>query len=104
MKIKDRILIVRRALIVALNPQTESVLVRVIERGGNTYSRSIFTDKKKATELFTEDVMSMWRQGASCADELARRVTGFAKMIQEKWNEEHPEDLANFITEKDSSN
>ena len=45
--------------------------------------------------------MDMWKQGATSADQLAKRVTGFAKMIQDKWNAEHPEDQANFVKEID---
>lgn len=101
MKLKDRYLVIRRALIVALNPKTECVLIKIREKSGHTYSRTIFTDKDKAKEFFTNDAMDMWKQGATSADQLAKRVTGFAKMIQDKWNAEHPEDQANFVKEID---
>ncbi|WP_111884022.1 hypothetical protein [Acinetobacter sp. CFCC 11171] len=101
MNLKDRYLIIRRALIIALNPKTECVLIKVGEKSGHAYSRTIFTNKEKATEFFTNDAMDTWKQGATNAEQLAKRVTGFAKMIQDEWNVEHPEDKANFVNEKD---
>ena len=100
MKLRDRYLVIRRALIVALNPKTECVLIKVGEKSGYAYSRAIYTNRDKAKELFTADAMDIWAQGATSADQLARRVTGFAKMIQDKWNAEHIEDKANFVNEK----
>jgi hypothetical protein len=101
MKLKDRLLIVRRSLLIALNPRTDGVYYKTIQKGGSVKGNLIFTDKEKATSLYEADLVDLFANGCEPTSELlTKRIKGFCLIVQKHWNAKNPNDPVEFVKEE----
>lgn len=101
MKIKDRFLILRRALLIAFNPSCESVVITRMDKQGNLHKNCIFTDREIGTDAYLRDAQSTFLDNCDTGKKLNKTALIFLKGIQDKWNQDKPHDKVYFIQEVD---
>lgn len=101
MKIKDRWLILRRAILTAFNHDCESVVITRMDKQGNLHKNCIFTDKKIGTDAYLKDAQSTFLDNCDTGKKLNKTALIFLKGIQDKWNQDNPHDKVCFIQEAD---
>lgn len=99
MNIKDRWLIVRRALLVAFNPDVEAVIVTRVDKQGKHHKNCIYTDYDVGKHAYLEHMYDMFTSEANSGDSLNRVSLVFMKGVQDRWNKLHPDDKVSFIEE-----
>ncbi|MEI1678933.1 hypothetical protein V8P80_14655 [Acinetobacter baumannii] len=103
MKLIDRILIVRRALLIAINPNVDGVFIKRFGKDGRVYKNLIWTDREKAVDFYKRDMIDIFTEKAKNADNLAHLVNVYIQWVQEDWNKMHPNDKVQFFAEKGAS-
>ncbi|MDV4221815.1 hypothetical protein ACT4Y6_16935 [Acinetobacter baumannii] len=103
MKLIDRILIVRRALLIAINPNVDGVFIKRLGKDGRVYKNLIWTDREKAVDFYKRDMIDLFTEKAKNADNLAHLVNVYIQWVQEDWNKMHPNDKVQFFAEKGAS-
>lgn len=97
MKLIDRLLVVRRALIIACNPKTEVVLFRYKNSDGTADANCVFSDRALATKFYKDTLVDMFIQYSTDSSYLRRVSTAWLDCIQIKWNTDNPDDPINFF-------
>lgn len=101
MKIIDRFLVIRRAFLVAINPDCDSVVITRMDKKGELHKNCIWSNKEIGKDAYLKDLQSMFLDHAKSGDYLNKTSLVFLKNIQEKWNKSHPNDKVYFIQEVD---
>lgn len=99
MKLIDRFLILRRAFLVALNPNCESVIITRMDKNGDLHKNCIWSEKEVGQDAYLKDLQRMFLDHAKSGSYLNNTALVFLKGIQEKWNNENPNDQVEFIKE-----
>lgn len=100
MKITDRLLVVRRALLIAINPNVDGVLFKRLGKDGRVYKHLVWSDKETAKDFYKRDMIDLFTEKARDADNLAHLVNVYIQWVQEDWNKHHPDDKVQFFAEK----
>lgn len=104
MKVSDRFLVVKRAVLTALNPNLTVLHIKMMNRKGGVISRYIHSDEERARNLFLADMQDMFVKHAKSAKGLENMLVNFADGIQDRWNAEHPDDLLQVVTHREIEN
>lgn len=97
MKLHDRWLVVRRAVLTALNPKLEVLTIKYMNKDGEILTRYIHSDHDLARQMHLEEMCNAFTKHAKSADSLRNTVMNFALEVQDRWNAEHPDDLLELI-------
>lgn len=99
MKVIDRFLVVRRAVLIALNPDCDSVVITRMSKDGRLHKNCIWSDKQIGKEAYLKDLQSMFLDHAKSGQYLNNTALVFLKGVQGKWNDLNPNDSVDFIRE-----
>lgn len=102
MKFTDRLLVLRRALLIVFNPNCEAVLIKRQGKNGKVYKNCIFTDKETATNFYKQDMLDLFTEKARDGKNLKHLVNVWVQWVQEDWNKRNPNDMVNFFEENQS--
>lgn len=97
MKLYDRMLVLKRAIIVACNPVTESVQFVYKDKNGKIASNHIASDVDHMKKLYMEHMVSIFTGKAKSAESLHNICLTFINNVQTTWNKAHPDDLLSII-------
>lgn len=97
MKLYDRMLLLKRAVIVACNPDTESVQIVYTDKNKSITSNHIASDVDHMKKLYIEHMVSMFTDNTKSAESLHNICLTFMNNVQTKWNDNHPDDLLSII-------
>lgn len=89
MKLYDRLLTVRRALLIALTPGTETVMISYKDKAGKLNVHTIHSDVKKAHDMYLEHWQNTFINYAKNTESLRDMLVNFTKGVQDKWNKEN---------------
>ena len=98
MKLRDRLLILRRAALIAINPKVEVLIIQYLDKDGEIKSRYIHSDKKKASEAFMKHMIDGFAGNAKSAQGLENIIVNFCNNVQAAWNEKHPDNRMNIVS------
>lgn len=104
MKIIDRFLVVRRAVIIALSKDIDAVLIKQLDSKGNTKKNCIFSNYEKAKDFYTKDMINFFTDNAKTAAKLEHFVNVFIQWVELDWNKKHPKDTVSFFKESGDAN
>ncbi|MCK4081337.1 MULTISPECIES: hypothetical protein [Acinetobacter] len=99
MKLIDRFLVFRRAILVALNPNCKAVLIKRQGKDGKIYKNCIFSDRETATDFYKQDMLDLFTEKARNGKNLKHLVNVWVQWVQEDWNKKNPNDSVNFFAE-----
>ena len=100
MKLTDRFLVIRRAVLVACNPNTEAVKILYTNDAGEVNANIIGTSMDKMKSLYVQSMINTFINNTDTSVSLHKRCTIFVKSIQDEWNEKHPDDQVNIVGPK----
>jgi len=103
MKLHDRWLVVRRAVLTALNPKLEVPTIKYMNKDGEILTRYIHSDHDLARQMHLEEMCRSFTNHAKNADSLRNMVVNFALEVQNRWNKNHPNVLAKIVDKADPS-
>lgn len=87
MKFIDRYLTVRRAVLIALNPKAQTVMISYKDKNGELKTHNIFSDKEKAKAMYLEHWENLFLENSKDSESLKTKLINFTKGIQDRWNE-----------------
>lgn len=73
-----------------------------MDKKGELHKNCIWSDKEIGTDAYMKDLQSMFLKHGKSSSYLNKTSLVFLKGIQDKWNEDNPNDKIYFI--KESSN
>src|SRR5574343_1403793 len=97
MKFIDRYLTVRRAVLIALNPKAQTVMISYKDKNGELKTHNIFSDKEKAKAMYLEHWENLFLENSKDAESLKTKLINFTKGIQDRWNESNRADPLRVI-------
>lgn len=97
MKFIDRYLTVRRAILIALNPKAQTVMISYKDKNGELKTHNIFSDKEKAKAMYLEHWENLFLENSKDAESLKTKLINFTKGIQDRWNESNRTDPLRVI-------
>ena len=100
MKLIDRFLIIRRAIIIAFSKDVDAVLIKQIDSKGNTKKNCIFSDYSKAKDFYTKDMINFFTDNAKSAEKLKHFVNVFIQWVEGDWNKKNPKDTVSFFEDE----
>lgn len=104
MKAIDRLRVIKRAALTALNPKLEVLNIVYVDKTGKLFSRYIHSDSEWAKKLFVRNLHHMFVDRAKDSDGLQIMLINFVDAIQTEWNEKHPDDQMDVIKRTDEDN
>lgn len=99
MKLIDRLLVIRRAVLIALNPDCDSAVITRMGKDGQLHKNCIWSNKDIGKLAYLKDLQSMFLDHAKSGRYLNNTALVFLKGIQDEWNEINPHDPVEFIRE-----
>ena len=99
MKIIDRLLVVRRAVIIALTKDCESVVITRMDKKGDLHKNCIWSEKEIGKDAYLKDLQRMFIDHSKSSSYLNNTALVFLKGVQDKWNNNNPNDQVEFIKE-----
>lgn len=101
MKLYDRMLLLKRAVIVACNPDTESVQIVYTDKNKSITSNHIASDVDHMKKLYIEHMVSMFTDNTKNAESLHNICLTFMQRLQTQWNNNHPDDILTLVSKKE---
>lgn len=99
MKLYDRYLIIRRAVIIALSPSTENVMFGYKDKTGKLKVHNIYSDYDKATDMYLDYWKNLFIKNSKTAESLKTKLMTFNKLVQDEWNSKNMKDQLRLIKE-----
>lgn len=104
MKIIDRLLVIRRAILVGLHPDCRNVIIKRQSKDGKVHTNVIFSDQEDATEFYKGDMIRFFTENSKSSKSLKHNVAVWANWVQEDWNKSHPKDPVEFFDGESNEN
>lgn len=86
MKLLDRILVIRHAIIVACKPSTETTMICVHDKNSKKISYIFFGDFEKSESLYIDYWKGLFIHNANDSKSLKTKLIRFNKKVQDDWN------------------
>lgn len=100
MRLYDRYLIIRRAVLIALNPNVDGVFFKRLGKDGKVYKNLVWSNKKKAADFYLRDMLDLFVEKSKDSEQLRTTVLNFIIKVQDDWNKEHPDDQIELVAKK----
>ena len=100
MRLHDRYLIIRRAALIALNPNVDGVFFKRLGKDGKVYKNLVLSNKKKAADFYLRDMLDLFVEKSKDSEQLRTTVLKFIIKVQDDWNKEHPDDQIELVAKK----
>ena len=100
MRLYDRYLIIRRAVLIALNPNVDGVFFKRLGKDGKVYKNLVWSNKKKAADFYLRDMLDLFVEKSEDSEQLRTTVLNFIIKVQDDWNKEHPDDQIELVAKK----
>lgn len=103
MKLHDRWLVVRRAVLTALNTKLEVLTIKYMNKDGEILTRYIHSGHDLACQMHLEEMCNAFTKHAKSAESLENTIKYFALEVQNRWNKNHPNNLVKIVDKADPS-
>ena len=100
MRLYDRYLIIRRAVLIALNPNVDGVFFKRLGKDEKVYKNLVWSNKKKAADFYLRDMLDLFVEKSEDSEQLRTTVLNFIIKVQDDWNKEHPDDQIELVAKK----
>lgn len=100
MRLYDRYLIIRRAVLIAFNPNVDGVFFKRLGKDGKVYKNLVWSNKKKAADFYLRDMLDLFVEKSEDSEQLRTTVLNFIIKVQDDWNKEHPDDQIELVEKK----
>lgn len=100
MKLIDRLLVIRRAVMIALHPNCSAVIMVRADKDMKMYKNAIFSDSELSKDAYIKYMQSFFLDNAKSGESLHNTALYFLHGVQDVWNKNNSDDKVYFIGEK----